>query len=131
MTSTRFFNAHLIDPSQGIDGIGFMDIADGFVKIISLGLPPGDNAAERAFDCKKAILAPALLICVFNLLIRVPEHLESLPTLLAAAANGGITALACLPNTSPVIDEASAIDSHMPSRLADWWAASLRLWSGH
>ena len=39
------------------------------------------------------------------------EHLESLSTLLAAAAKGGITALACLPNTRPVIDEASAIDS--------------------
>jgi dihydroorotase len=39
------------------------------------------------------------------------EHLESLASLLAAAAKGGITALACLPNTRPVIDEASAIDS--------------------
>ena len=39
------------------------------------------------------------------------EHLEDLPTLLAAAAAGGVTALACLPNARPIMDEASAIDS--------------------
>jgi dihydroorotase-like cyclic amidohydrolase len=54
---------------------------------------------------------PALLICAFNLPIRDQNILRALPTLLAAAANGGITALACLPDTRPVIDEASAIDS--------------------
>lgn len=111
MTTTRFFNAHLIDPSQEVDGIGFIDIGDGVVKSISLGPPPKELIVDRAFDCKKAILAPGIIDMRVQSADPGSEHLESLPTLLAAAANGGITSLACLPNTRPVIDEASAIDS--------------------
>lgn len=111
MTSTRFFNAHLLDPSQTIDGIGYMDIKDGVVTAISLSTPPEDSKIELAIDCKKAILAPGIVDMRVQSADPGSEHLESLPTLLSAAASGGITAFACLPNTSPVIDEASVIDS--------------------
>ena len=111
MTSTRFFNAHLVDPSQAINGIGYMDIDDGVITLISLGLPLKENKIDRAIDCKKAILAPGIIDMRVQSADPGFEYLESLSTLLAAAANGGITALACLPNTRPVIDEASAIDS--------------------
>ena len=107
MTSTRFFNAHLCDPSQSIDGIGYIDIAGRVITAINLGTPPMDNKIERVIDCKKAILAPGIVDMRVQSADPGSEHLESLPTLLAAAARGGITALACLPNTSPVIDEAS------------------------
>ena len=111
MTAARFFNAHLLDPSQSIDGIGYMDIAGGVITAINLGTPPKDSKIERVIDCKKAILAPGIIDMRVQSADPGSEHLESLPTLLAAAAQGGITALACLPNTSPVIDEASTIDS--------------------
>jgi hypothetical protein len=29
MTAIRFFNAHIIDPSQSIDGIGYLDVVNG------------------------------------------------------------------------------------------------------
>ena len=111
MTAARFFNAHLFDPSQSIDGIGYMDISSGVITAIDLGTPPRDTKIERVIDCKQAILAPGIIDMRVQSADPGSEHLESLPTLLAAAAKGGITALACLPNTSPVIDEASAIDS--------------------
>ena len=111
MTSTRFFNARLVDPSQSIEGLGYLDIADGVVTAISLGTPLEDNRIGQAVDCKKAILAPGIVDMRVQSADPGSEHLESLSTLLKAAANGGITALACLPNTRPVIDEASAIDS--------------------
>ena len=111
MTTTRFFNAHLCDPSQSIDGIGYVDIAGGVISAINLGTPPMVNKIERGIDCKKAILAPGIVDMRVQSADPGSEHLESLPTLLAAAAGGGITALACLPNTRPVIDEASTIDS--------------------
>jgi dihydroorotase len=111
MTKTRFFNAHLLDPSQTIDGIGYLDITDGVITAINIGTPSKDRKVERAIDCKKAILAPGIVDMRVQSADPGSEHLESLSTLLSAAASGGITALACLPNTSPVIDEASAIDS--------------------
>ena len=39
------------------------------------------------------------------------EHLETLTSLKQAAAHGGITSLAVLPSTEPVIDTAAMIDS--------------------
>ena len=40
MTTIRCFNAHIIDPSQSIDGIGYLDVVDGVVDAIGLGTPP-------------------------------------------------------------------------------------------
>ena len=34
MTAIRFFNAHIIDPSQSIDGIGYLDVVNGVVDAI-------------------------------------------------------------------------------------------------
>jgi dihydroorotase len=111
MTATRFFNAHLIDPSQSLDGIGYLDVIDGVVDAIGLGTPPNSGKFYQLIDCKKSCLSPGIVDMRVQPADPGAEHLESLSTLLAAAAGGGITALACLPDTRPVIDEASAIDS--------------------
>lgn len=111
MTATRFFNAHLIDPSQSLDGIGYLDVIDGVVDAIGLSTPPNSGKFDQLIDCKKSCLSPGIVDMRVQPADPGAEHLESLSTLLAAAAGGGITALACLPDTRPVIDEASAIDS--------------------
>ncbi len=111
MTATRLFNAHLIDPSQSLDGIGYLDVIDGVVDAIGLGTPPNSGKFDQLIDCKKSCLSPGIVDMRVQPADPGAEHLESLSTLLAAAAGGGITALACLPDTRPVIDEASAIDS--------------------
>ena len=61
MTTTRFSNAHLCDPSQSIDGIGYIDIAGGVITAINLGTPPKENKIERVIDCKNSILAPGIV----------------------------------------------------------------------
>ena len=114
MNSARFLNAHLFDPSQSIDGIGYMDVLGGVITAINLGTPPKDSKIEGIIDCKKAMLVPGIIDMRVQSADPGSEHLESLPTLLTAAASGGITALACLPNTNPVMDEASTIDSLCP-----------------
>jgi len=111
MTATRLFNAHLIDPSQSLDGIGYLDVIDEVVDAIGLGIPPNSGKFDQLIDCKKSCLSPGIVDMRVQPADPGAEHLESLSTLLAAAAGGGITALACLPDTRPVIDEASAIDS--------------------
>jgi len=111
MTATRLFNAHLIDPSQSLDGIGYLDVIDEVVDAIGLGTPPNSGKFDQLIDCKKSCLSPGIVDMRVQPADPGAEHLESLSTLLAAAAGGGVTALACLPDTRPVIDEASAIDS--------------------
>jgi dihydroorotase len=111
MTVTRLCNAHIIDPSQAIDGIGYLDITDSHISAVSMGQPATDATYDKKIDCKRGVLAPGLVDMRVQSADPGAEHLESLSTLLAAAAKGGITALACLPKTRPVIDEASAIDS--------------------
>ena len=111
MTKTCFFNAHIIDPSQKLDGIGYITVASGKISGIGTGTPPKTQMAEHGVDCKKSTLCPGLVDMRVQSADPGAEHLETLPTMLAAAAQGGITALACLPNTRPIMDEASAIDS--------------------
>ena len=111
MTQTCFYNAHIIDPSQKLDGIGYITVASGKISGIGTGTPPKTQMAEHGVDCKKATLCPGLVDMRVQSADPGAEHLETLPTMLAAAAQGGITALACLPNTRPIMDEASAIDS--------------------
>jgi len=111
MTISRFYNAHIVDPSQSIDGTGYIDIVDGKISDLQLGTPAKNDTVDILTDCNGAVLAPGLVDMRVQSADPGAEHLELLSTLLAAAAKGGITALACLPNTRPVIDEASAIDS--------------------
>ena len=56
---------------------GYMDIADGVITAINLGSPPKTTKLRGMIDCKKAMLAPASLICVFNLQTRVPNILRA------------------------------------------------------
>ena len=111
MTVTRFYNARIIDPSQAIDGIGYLDITNNKISAVAIGKPNDVEICNKRIDCKEAVLAPGLVDMRVQSADPGAEHLESLSTLLSAAAKGGITALACLPNTRPVIDEAGAIDS--------------------
>jgi len=111
MTDLLFTNARLIDPSQQIEGMGYLAIADGQISEMGLGTPAKSLKANRVVDCKGACLAPGIVDMRVQSADPGSEHLEDLSTLLRAAAAGGITGLACLPNTQPVIDNAAMIDS--------------------
>jgi len=114
MMDILFTNARLIDPSQNIDGIGYLGIKDGVIALMGLGQPSASDEAHKAdeiIDCNGACLAPGIVDMRVQTADPGNEHLEDLATLLRAAAAAGITGLACLPNTQPVIDDASMIDS--------------------
>ena len=52
MTTIRCFNAHIIDPSQSIEGIGYLDVVDGVVDAIGLGTPPKTGKFSQVIDCE-------------------------------------------------------------------------------
>ena len=68
-------------------------------------------SADEVIDCTGLILGPGLVDMRAETRDPGAEHLETLDTLLAAAAAGGITSLAIQPQTDPVIDNAALIDS--------------------
>ena len=55
MTIFRFYNAHIVDPSQSIDGTGYIDIADGNISKLQLGIPAENDTVKLSTDCNGAV----------------------------------------------------------------------------
>lgn len=106
-----FLNARLLDPATGLDTTGGL-IVDG-ERIVDLGPAiVGDGLADdiKQVDCGGACLAPGLV----DVRVRVGEpgeaHKETIASASAAAAAGGITALACLPDGPEPIDRMTGLE---------------------
>ncbi len=107
---TAYVNARLLDPAAGLDSKGALltengAIADFGPRLFSDGVPEGIEAV----DCRGLVLAPGLVDMRVQLREPGQEHKETLATASNAAAAGGVTTMACLPNTNPVLDEVSLI----------------------
>jgi dihydroorotase len=95
----------LIDPTSGKDESFDILIVDG--RIEKLGK---DLSADRSFDVVKLkgkIVAPGFIDMHVHLREPGFEHKETIETGCAAAAAGGFTAVCCMPNTNPAIDDES------------------------
>ncbi|WP_119679004.1 dihydroorotase [Indioceanicola profundi] len=108
---TAYTNARLLDPATGLDAIGGLlvegtKIADFGPALFRDGVPEG---VER-IDCGGACLAPGLVDLRADVGEPGFEHNETLLTASRSAAAGGITALACLPNTDPVLDDVAGLE---------------------
>ncbi len=106
-----FSGVRLIDPASGRDGPGDLLVVDGRIAEIGAGLadrgvPEGTERVTGADLC----LAPGLVDLRVQLREPGEEHKETIATASAAAAAGGITAMACLPNTDPVLDDVAGIE---------------------
>ncbi|MGB9812366.1 MAG: dihydroorotase [Thermovenabulum sp.] len=96
-----FKNARVIDPSQGIDDI--LDILIEGEKIAGIGKNLTSFDAEIE-DLTGKIITPGLID--MHVHFREPgfEKKEDIKTGMLAAARGGFTAVACMPNTNPPLD---------------------------
>ena len=93
-------NAHLIDPKNGLDACLDLFIADG--RIAAIGQPPAGFSAARQIDAKGLIACPGL--------VDLSARLGSIEPELAAAVAGGVTSLACPPDTKPPLDEPGLVE---------------------
>lgn len=103
MSSYLFRSAHILDPATGLDTVKDILVVDGVIDRIDENIAaPG----AETFDLRGAVAAPGF--CDMHVHFREPgfEHKETLASGAAAAAAGGFTAVACMPNTSPAIDTA-------------------------
>lgn len=99
-------NGRIIDPSSGRNEIADLWFRDG--KIINR---PADNEAGKAteIDAKGQYLLPGLVDLHAHLCEPGYEYRETLVSGANAAAAGGITGVACMPDTEPVIDNVPSV----------------------
>jgi dihydroorotase len=95
----------VVDPANGRDGAFDVLIEEGRIARVAKDLapPPGAEVTEipRGF-----VICPGFVDMHVHLREPGQEHKETVATGTAAAVAGGFTAVACMPNTSPVNDNA-------------------------
>jgi len=99
-TRIHIRNGRLIDPKNGLD-----EMADVFIenaRIAAIGQPQANFSAERTLDASGLVVCPGL--------VDLSTRLASLESELLAAVAGGVTAVACPPDTKPPLDEPGLVE---------------------
>jgi dihydroorotase len=102
-------NGRLIDPAAGVDKPLDVYIADGAIVEIGENLDYG-RAETTVIDASGKIVAPGLVDMHCHLREPGFEYKEDIESGTRAAAAGGITSVACMPNTEPVLDNAPLVE---------------------
>ncbi|MGI4787331.1 MAG: dihydroorotase, partial [Janthinobacterium lividum] len=105
-------------PVNGRDEVSDVLISEnGLIAQVGLNLDFVDDVT--VIDCTGLVVSPGLIDMHVHLRVPGQEYKEDVASGTAAAANGGFTAIACQPNTSPPIDHASIVqDIHRQSANA-------------
>ncbi|MBT9540685.1 dihydroorotase [Thiobacillus sp.] len=101
-------NGRVIDPMNARDEVTDLFIAAG--KIVGIGQPPADFHANRTLDASGLIVCPGLIDLSVRLREPGYEYKATLESEMLAAAAGGITSLACPPDTDPPLDEPGLVE---------------------
>jgi dihydroorotase len=98
---------HIIDPSQDIDQIGDLLIAEG--KIVQIGgtVIPGE---AKNFDASGLVVCPGFVDLHCHLREPGFEDKETIATGTKAAAIGGFATVCCMANTEPPLDTPAAVN---------------------
>ncbi|MGQ0733704.1 MAG: dihydroorotase [Acidobacteriota bacterium] len=101
----------LVDPASGLDGVYDVLIDGDRVAQVGRDLPPSLVAASDVVEVPRGlIICPGLIDMHVHLREPGHEHKETVASGAAAAVAGGFTAVACMPNTSPVNDNAGVTE---------------------
>ena len=100
-------NGHVVDSKNGIDETLDIRIRDGKIVEVGKGLPLHEDT--EVIDCSGFMVIPG--ICDMHIHMRDPgqTHKEDIITACEAAAAGGVTAVACMPNTVPTVDNTETV----------------------
>ncbi len=96
----------IIDPLAGLDKVGDLLIRDGRIEAISSGIEDND---ATVIDVTGKFVVPGLIDMHVHLRDPGYEWKEDIVSGTRAAARGGFTAVACMPNTNPVLDSEQLI----------------------
>ena len=97
-------NGRVIDPASGRDEVADVFVADGRIVHELKG------KAEKTIDAKGLVVAPGFIDLSARLREPGQEYKATLESEMDAAVAGGVTSLACPPDTDPPLDEPGLID---------------------
>ncbi|MDH5537156.1 MAG: dihydroorotase, partial [Betaproteobacteria bacterium] len=101
-------NGRLVDPKNGIDAHKDLYIAAG--KIVAIGAAPNGFNANRVIDASGLVVCPGLVDLAARLREPGYEYMATLESEMQAAIAGGVTSLACPPDTDPPLDEPGLVE---------------------
>ena len=101
-------NGRVIDPKNGVDSVQDLFIAAG--KVQAIGRGPGSYHANRVIDASNLIVCPGLIDLSARLREPGFEYKATLESEMQAAVAGGVTSLACPPDTDPPLDEPGLVE---------------------
>lgn len=99
-------NGYVVDSANGFEGTADILIDKGVIVKCAAGIT---ETADTVIDCTGLTVIPG--ICDMHVHLRDPgqTHKEDIITGGNAAAAGGVTAVACMPNTTPAVDNAETV----------------------
>jgi dihydroorotase len=106
VATIQIAGGRIIDPSQDIDRIGDLWLSRG--RVLPVG--EGYEEAEIVIDARGLIVCPGLIDAHVHLREPGNEEDETIATGAGAALAGGVTSVACMPNTNPAIDTQGAAE---------------------
>jgi len=101
-------NGRLVDPRHGVDGVGTLCVGDE--RVVAVGAPPAGWRAERTIDATGLVVCPGLIDLSARLREPGFEYKATLESEMRAAVAGGVTSLACPPDTDPPLDEPGLVE---------------------
>jgi dihydroorotase len=107
MSLLRISNGRLIDPSQNLDAVTDLWIRDDTVLAVG---PQPHLTVDHMLDASGKIVCPGLIDMHVHLREPGREEDETIATGTAAALRGGVTSVACMPNTEPALDSQAAAE---------------------
>ena len=94
-------HGRVVDPSQNLDKVADLGVEDGRIVEITTRI---SKKGRREIDARGLIVAPGFIDMHVHLREPGREDAETIESGTQAAARGGFTAVACMPNTEPVND---------------------------
>lgn len=105
-----FVGARVVDPKLGLDAVRTIVVRRGIVAALLEGAPAATDSDSERIDCAGMVLCPGFIDPHVHLREPGDASKETLATGLAAAAAGGFTAVAAMPNTRPALDRPERIE---------------------
>jgi dihydroorotase len=101
-------NGRVIDPRHDVDRDATLCLAAG--KVAAIGAAPPGWSANRSIDATGLVVCPGLIDLSARLREPGFEYKATLASEMHAAVAGGVTSLACPPDTDPPLDEPGLVE---------------------
>ncbi|HEY6897420.1 MAG TPA: dihydroorotase [Rhodocyclaceae bacterium] len=104
-------NGRVIDPAHKLDQKTDLFVANG--RVVGIGSAPAgfeDNGTVGTIDAAGCVVCPGLVDLSARLREPGYEYKATLESEMAAASSGGVTSLACPPDTDPPLDEPGLVE---------------------